>query len=210
MQTNQAQKVEELLNRLNTSTEEKPPEGPTLPDLPANFDELPVDEQLRVQKEAFSSLRSELQNQLKQRDDDLKRAIAPMASEVSKMVQVRDEESVKEAFPNFDWEKNKPAIDQYRAEMGWRATAVEAAAVVGARIDPSMLVKPEAQAPHVEASRPSVQSVSGAPVSAEPQSDRKSVENQLAQAIVQSHATGNTARAGQLSAALLKSKLFGK
>ena len=209
-QTNQAQKVEELLTRLNTSTEEKPPEGPTLPDLPANFDELPADEQLKVQRDAFTSLRSELQNQLKQRDDDLKRAIAPMASEVSKMVQVRDKESVREAFPNFDCDTHKPAIDQYRAEMGWRATAVEAAAVVAAKLDPNMLVTPEATAPHVEVSRPSTQSVSGMPVNQAPDTDRKSVENQLSQAIVQSHATGNSARAGQLSAALLKSKLFGK
>ena len=212
MSQNTTDKVEQLLNQLSAPTEANKPQELNLPGLPEGIEDLPAEEQLRIQSETINSLRSEVKNVLQERDDGLKKLLSPLAKEVGQMKQERDKKSVQDTFPNFDYDSNLEAMLQYQAETGWTSTMAEAASVVGGRTDPKSLLPNEASIPHVESSRPSASMAAGVP-GADPinaPADPATVSRQIRDAIVVAQQSGNNLRAQELQQEYLKNKLFGK
>ena len=203
-QKSQLDKIEGFL----TKGAEKPQEPAPidLPGLPENVDDLPAELQLKAMQDTIAAMKTATTTELKTRDENLRKMLGPLANEVNQMRQIKDRNQVMDQFPNFDYDANINDINALRTEVP-AMTAIEAASVVGSRVDVNMLLPSEAAVPEVMGSRPSMEAASGTRGSSAPQEDKVDIADQLKGMIVSSHQSGNTAQAAKLTEALLKQKL---
>ena len=202
-------KLEEFMGSQAQTPANAPEPQINLPGLPDNIDDLPAEDQLKTALETVNQLKSSLAEELKNRDQNLKNMLGPLAFQVNEMRQMKDKTQVVEQYPAFEYDKYKPDMDKLRAEVP-QITALEAAQIIAAKNDPKMLLPVEADAPVTMPTRPSMEAASGTrgpTTTAEANNKEGEINSQLMDAIVGSHRAGNTSQAHQLTDALLKRKV---
>jgi chromosome segregation ATPase len=205
--------MQKLVGELQRQNAPAPVAAPELPGLPENINDLPADEQLRVTVDAFQKLRAELDNRLHQNSDQLRQFLSPLGGQMKKMSEWQEEKQITETYPNFPYGEQKKEMDALRAEFKGMMTGIEAAQQIAAKTgNLDWLQQPEPSAPVVEASRPSVEAVSGpAPTIQNPQSEQWAQGiSQLNEVARQAHLQGRGNLANSIVDEVLRQKLFKK
>jgi len=207
-QQSQTEKIGELLEQLKPKqTQQGRIPAPTLPGLPEGFDDLPANEQVATLKESFNNLQSEVANVITKDREGVLNVLGPMGGQLRKYQDQNDKVAVETKYPNFGWDAHKADIDKIRAELPG-IQALEAAELIGHRVDPNLLTIPEPSAPVSMGTIPSQQSATGAQqTTADQSSNLADTIKQLQNAIVTERYAGRNASANQLTDALLKAKL---
>lgn len=205
-QTEQITKLVEQLSADRAPSRNAPPEPP-LPGLPENLTGLPVEEQLKTMMESYTKLQSELQSRLNNHNESLKKFLSPLGNRMRELSEWQEAKQIAETYPKFRLDEFKQKMGQYRAEMPGM-TALEAAELVAAKNDPSMLMPDDAVAPVVEASRAPIHTASGNAGIQNPQSDQyASAIAQLNAVARAAHGSGQSVLAGNAIDQILKLKL---
>lgn len=195
----------EKLSQLLESMSQKPTPAAQpkveLPGLPSDLGERAPDEQLVLLGKAYGDLKASLEGTLQQRDQQLKQLLGPFAMELKEVSEMKDRQKVSRKYPKFDYEAHKTEMDALRNQLRG-LTAVEAAELVAARTDPSILSVSD-PVPHSDAYVPPPQ----AAASANQKEDTSRLQKELSGLIVDSHMKGRSAQANTLLDQLLGLKL---
>lgn len=204
----QTEKIGDLISKWQVKDAPEPPKEPELPALPENFAELPAAEQLSALVDTFKSVREDMGKRLIARDNDLKALLGPLVKEVRETAAEKDKRQILEQYPKFEYQKYAPEIDTLRRQV-FGLSALEAAQLIALKHDANMLTKPSAQAPVVEASRPSMRAAAdtsgGRNRAAEPEDNSAAIRS-LQAGILKAQQSGGSVEANKLIEQLLRIK----
>jgi len=201
-------KLSAILSAMTPKAQEQQQDMDKLPDVPEIPDGVSAEEAIRLLRESQATMQAKVAETLKKRDEQLKQVVGPLLNEVRQTAQYRDKKELLERYPNFEYEKFKPAMDKLRYELKG-LSEVEAARLVATqenRLD--MLGVPEVTSPHSEPARSSMGTAGSQPRAPEPPKvDEADVDRRYMGAILDAQASGNRVAANQMIQKLIGRKV---